>query len=691
MQILGFPLIQGMKTRLMTPSRFALLTSLLCFSLSLNAEVLFFELPQTAEPLQEEEETYELLPCPIPVQEEVPVSEEPQTAAPPEEISAQPQEPPPPEVIEKAPEQVAVSESVLPKQPERAPTSPNKTEFTFDETPEESCSPSEAPVAKQPEQAPSSSNNTEISFPPEVIVDDVRGLVLLGKMSDVKESGWPQIDGVKIVDLNVPGDPKDLEKRLLPLFLHKNLTEQDIVNIKREIISYFKEQERPFVIVQVPEQDVTDGVIQMVVSESRLGKIAIKGNRWTKEDTLRQYLRLEPGEEINEGTLFEDVDFINRNPFRRTEIIYTPGEKPDTTDIELVTQDRCPIRFYTGVENTGLEDIGTNRWLAGFNWGNAFGLDQELSYQYTAAFQIHEFQAHTLRYTIPLAWRHLVTAYGGYSAVHSSQFETGMTTHGFATQISLRYEIPFRSTRSYTHELSVGGDFKRTNNNLEFTDSPGIPLFGHIVNLTQLVAGYNGAYESNWVRTTFIVEAFWSPGQWIADQTVADYQSLRVGSNPHYVYTRASLANIVRLPQEFSFSTLFQWQVSDRNLIPSEQLGIGGYNTVRGYEERQLNEDNGFIVSGEVRTPVIHLFKRLGKHKIADSLQFLAFMDYGYGTNHALIPGEPNFQYLWSVGPGLRYDIAPYLSVRADWGIKLYRDSYGGGATRLHFGVTASF
>lgn len=533
--------------------------------------------------------------------------------------------------------------------------------------------------------------------PPEksrqVIIRNTKGLVLLGQMSDVRRSGWSDVDGVEIIDLTIPGDAENLKKRLLPLFLHKDLTQESIIQIRREILRYYKHQDHPLVLVQVPEQDVTNGVLQIVVAESRVGKIVTKGNRWTKSKTLKRAIQLKPGDEIDEEELLADLDFINRNPFRRTEIVYAPGDLPGTTDIELVTEDRRPLRLYTGVENTGLEDIGVNRWLAGFNWGNLFGLDQQLSYQYTASFNIHQFQAHMLHYTVPFPWHDFLVIYGGYSMVHANIFALDQNTrsHGFGTQISARYEMPFRPSPHYTHQFSLGGDFKRTNNNLEFLDDPLAEFFGHVVNLTQIVAGYNGTYEDDWAKTTFLIEGFWSPGQWIADQTFADYQTLRVGSNPHYAYARASFANITRLPQEFSFSLLCKWQISDRNLLPSEQLGIGGYNTVRGYEERQLNEDDGFILTGELRTPVIKLFNRIGKHKISDALQFLVFMDYGYGTEHELLVGEPKFQYLWSVGPGLRYDIAPYLSARLDWGIKLHRDGFGGGDSRIHFGIIASY
>ena len=45
------------------------------------------------------------------------------------------------------------------------------------------------------------------------------------------------------------------------------------------------------------------------------------------------------------------------------------------------------------------------------------GLDQILSYQYTAAPDFEKFQAHTIHYTAPLPWRDIFVLYGGYSKI----------------------------------------------------------------------------------------------------------------------------------------------------------------------------------------------------------------------------------------------------------------------------------
>jgi hemolysin activation/secretion protein len=63
----------------------------------------------------------------------------------------------------------------------------------------------------------------------------------------------------------------------------------------------------PFVIIEFPKQDVTDGVLHIVVCESTLGEICIEPNEGYAVHKIMDYMRLCPGERINESILFNDV------------------------------------------------------------------------------------------------------------------------------------------------------------------------------------------------------------------------------------------------------------------------------------------------------------------------------------------------------------------------------------------------
>lgn len=524
-----------------------------------------------------------------------------------------------------------------------------------------------------------------------ILIPHCKGLVLVEKRSDMlSQSALENVEGLEVIGLDVPGGEGRLNRKLKPLYLNRSLTAPDVEDIQDSIREYFQTYHRPFVIVEIPEQEVTSGVLQIVVFESKLGKVAVHGNKWSDDKRLESYLHLDPGQMINQQRLLEDLDFINRNPFRRADIIYAPGEEEGTTDVILDVDERRSYRFYAGAENTGVPSTDRQRWFAGFNWGNAFGLDHIFAYQYTASYDVDKFQAHTVQYIAPLSWHHILDVFGGVSWVHPDLEDPSSDSRGFSGQASGRYIIPFFLGMYLRQELIFGFDYKRTNNTVEFTDD--LPGFGKNVNLTQFVFVYAGIFERNSYRLDFEGGLYWSPGRWLSDQSNDDFDSLRNDAKNHWVYFLGSISYLQRLQKSFSLYLLAEGQLSSQNLLPSEQFGLGGYDTVRGYNQREVSTEYGLLLSGELRLPAMPLFSNLKRMKRADAIQFLLFLDYGYGRYKKKIPNEPKNQYLMGIGPGIRYTLEPYLTARIDWGIKLHQDPrYGGGKSMVHFAVTGSF
>ena len=521
-----------------------------------------------------------------------------------------------------------------------------------------------------------------------------KGLVLVCNSHDINPAGYQNVHGIMCYHLCLPGGIVPL-KKAVRCYYNQPLNKETIQAIKERIIRFYQNHNRPVMGVFVPKQDISSGVLQLVIQEGKLGKVYAKGNRWFKSECLENAIDLEPGETIASDILNQNLYWLNRNPFRHVDAIYTPGKEEGTTDIELLTTDRFPLRIYTGIDNTGNDVTGNNRLFTGLNWGNVFWSDQRLSYQFVTSSDFKRFRAHTLFYEIPLPWQHLASLYGGYSHVDAdfcvpdiqgSRFRT----HGFSLQGSLRYDIPLKPHKNFLHEVTWGFDFKRTNNNL---DLGGIPIISEDnANLTQFMLGYNLGYEADTLSLSWEIEGFYSPGKWISDQTNADYQSLRPFAKNQYVYARSAFTAIWRFYKGWALHNYFRGQSANINLLPSEEYGLGGYNTVRGYKERIVNGDNAFIWNIELRTPPISLLNlRAGWNKFHDTFQFLLFYDYGLAGVKHTAPMQHKTQYLMGIGPGVRYNVIPYLTFRADWGFQLHDLHLGGPYQRLHFALTLGY
>ena len=530
----------------------------------------------------------------------------------------------------------------------------------------------------------------------------LKGLVLVGGCEEIYT---PEevccVDCFETKGILIPGGESNLQKRLAPLYMNKPLTQESLNEIKKAILDYFHDHYYPLVVVKVPEQDITCGVLQLVLIEGKLGNVCVEGNQYFSDERFRKYLNLMLDERINERDLIRDLNFMNRNPFRRVDVIYAPGTEPGTTDITLFVDDRRPLRIYSGVENSGVRTTERQRWLAGFNWGNAFWLDHVLAYQFTSSYQVSEFHSHTAQYIAPLSWHHILNIYGGYARVDPNLPDVERNV-GRSYLASGRYGIPLPPTRYLYHEFTFGYDWKRTNNVIMFNEFivTGIndpdgnqSEVGKNVNISQFVLGYSGNYEKPDYRVDFGVDMFISPGRMMSDQSKEDYETLRLGSDNDWVILSGQLAYLKRIPYDFSVLLTASGQWTYQSLLPSEQFVLGGYDTVRGYDQRQENFDMGYLFNGEIRTPAMRVLKYINQRwTIPDGLQFLVFLDYGRGWDHTAVPGTPKSEWLMGIGPGLRYTVVPYITARCDLGFKMHnKDFFTGGTPEVHFSVIASF
>ena len=327
------------------------------------------------------------------------------------------------------------------------------------------------------------------------------------------------------------------------------------------------------------------------------------------------------------------------------------------------------MRAYVGYEDSGNTQTGFDRYLVGFNWGDAWhaGWGHQLNYQYTTSGDLRGLQAHSGSYVIPLPWRHTLTLFGNYVETRGL-VPPLISLKGRSYQISGRYTVPLKTFGDFKHTVGVGFDYKFNKNSLQFGD---IPLTAVPVEVRQFALTYDASLRDQFGITSLSAQGYLSPGNWGGNNSDAVFNAAHTLATSKYNYANLTLSRLTRLPHEWSLFLRGMMQVSNANLVPSEQLGLGGYDTVRGYDEREVNSDEGYLFNVELRTPVMSPGKIFSREKGSDQLQFLAFWESGAGHNHTLLVGEPDETRLESVGVGLRYTIKTNLSIRADYGWQL--------------------
>lgn len=493
--------------------------------------------------------------------------------------------------------------------------------------------------------------------------------------SDIQESG--------VFVSNVPF----LEEH--PLFLSDvesqlpNVSQQDLENF---VTAFYVSHDRPLILVKMTTRDET---LFVLVRESTLEDVVIRGNRFFKTSQIRKMLREKPDETIQLKKLESDIAWINKNPFMQADGILSPGKTEGTTLVELAVQDRWPYRFYAGADNTGTNTTGLYRQFTGINFGNLFGLGHRGSYQFTFSSQFSRFHSQTGEYIIPLPWHHTLRLYGSYAKVKPDLHNDLLSMTGKSWQVDLRYEIPLNPVQStWLQQFTFGLDYKRTNNNLLFN---GDEVLNRYVDIAQAMLQYLLGTQTRNFRNSLDVELFLSPGHITPSNTTQAFEKLRAYAHACYGYLRAAWNGGYQMkPQGFAIELDLWGQGSTTNLLPSEQLDMGGYDSIRGYEQSEVTVDNGLVGSLELHSPsIIPLTQR---SKLQHTLYFLLFLDGGWGRNHKLVSGEKTNIPLAGTGVGVRYALSTHLLARLDYAVPLINPPYSPKEKqRWYFGMNASY
>jgi len=487
-----------------------------------------------------------------------------------------------------------------------------------------------------------------------VILPRLDGVVFLADPEGVAAPAGPGLHVIGLPLLAGPGFAAEIGP-----FLGKPTSLADLRKIANLTDAWYRSHDRPFVAIDLPPQNISTGIVRVVVREYRLGQVQTSGNHWFSSQDLKRESGLVPGQTLALPEVQSDLDRLNANPFRTVNLTFQPGAEPGTTDATLKTQDRLPFHIYAGYDNQGSPTLGQDEWNTGASWGNLFGLGQILSYQFTRSFS-GRYNAHSLNWTVPLPWGDQLLVFGSY-AEERPDVGSDFNETGHSGQASLRYVHNLPRWGQLTQDVQLGYDFKTTDNNTEFG---GVSVFTGEAEIDQFPIIYDGSLSDAWGETSLENQLVISPGGLTGADTNAASQNLVPGSAADYIYDRVGLTRLTLLPRGFNWVVRLTGQLADRNLLDSEQLGLGGSDSVRGYDTDTALGSEGVILSNEVRAPAVSLTNR-------DSEQVGAFWDWGHVSQVRDIPDQVTSAALSSVGLDLHAVVGRFVDVKVDLGWRL--------------------
>lgn len=469
---------------------------------------------------------------------------------------------------------------------------------------------------------------------------------------------------------NVPGIAPDAVKAALSPFVGKPLTRAQIARMQGGLAALWRKAGFPFVSVTVPPQEITSGVLNLRVVEFHAGAVKVEGGS-ALERNLAGRMRVEPGQRIDAAAVEEDLDWLNRNPFRRVEGVFAPGDGKGASDITLkVTEDK-PFSVFASYANTGSAATGMDRWSVGGGVWLPMLNDITLSYRFTRSgefwndgevFNLDAAQggylSHSGRIDLPTFDRQALSIAPNFVETNALVAGTPFSFDNMTFELPILYRSAISNILPghYWGDVYFGVEPKWLKRTTAFA---GVDVAKGEANLVNLVLGWSDDFSDRYGRTSIDARIKANPGGVLSGNTAAGWASFtggRVDDNT-YVTAGIDISRITELTHGFGWASQLSALIAGQALPDSERLSLGGYYAVRGYGSEDGAADTGLVWRNELRLPSYAPLAGAGIG-IRDGLSPFLFVDLGHGYDFA----ARDHTTLASTGAGFDYSIGANLA-----------------------------
>ena len=442
--------------------------------------------------------------------------------------------------------------------------------------------------------------------------------------------------------------------------------------------------------VLLPEQELERGEVRFRIIEATLGRVIVEGNRHFDQANIRASVpALVPGKAPNILAVGRNLRVANENPSKQATVLLRSGREEASVDAVVRVADEPVARNSVTLDTSGTRETGRLRLGLGYQHANASGDDHVLTLQYVGA--PHD-EDHPSRLSLVPSSRvfifgaslrvplyeqgDAIDVTAGYSNVDSGTVGELFNISGAGGIFGVRYTRYLDRRGDYDHRLALAWDHR----GYHFKDIRVVGSSQQLqpdVTVRPLTLTYQGRWTHPDSETGYSLGVSRNlPGG--NDGRAENFCQL--GPNPphgfsrsdgagncpdpNYVLWRWSVNHNQALPGEWQLRAGLNAQYTRDMLVAGEQFGLGGADSVRGFEERALSDDRGWRGTLELYTP--DFGSRTGVARAR--ARALAFYDFGALRRVRPAPGDVPTQSVSSAGVGLRFTRGTNLTFRADWG-----------------------
>ena len=476
-----------------------------------------------------------------------------------------------------------------------------------------------------------------------------------------------------IVEGDNPLSPEET-RDVLSLFVGEHEGLDGLLEAAAELESTLIKAGHSFHRVVLPQQTLDQGSVTLHVVVFKLANVDVTGNEYFSSENIKASLPgLVAGEVPDTKELSRELSIANSNPAKEITLRLKASTVPDSVDAILAVQDQRPWQFFSTLNNIGTDETGEFRLSGVYQHSNLFNHDSALTLSYTTSpGHVSDVKQYGLNIQLPVySLSGNLAFYVSRSDVDSGRIEEVFDVSGAGDFIGGSYTHTFHNRGNYRHRASVGVDDKLFENDVDFLGSPiGVDVRSRPLNLSyfgewrlpQALVNFNLSYSRNLGGGGVNNDAVYALARLGAEQ---DWEAIRFSANAIYAFQN-----------NWSINLGLNGQYADEPLISGEQFGLGGVNSVRGFDERITAGDKGIRLSLEASTPPLLYNVRLH-----------GFVEGGHVKTLEAPAGQIASENVVALGLGLRWSWTDRLSLTVEYAHEvndLRATNEGGNKTHLN-------
>lgn len=415
---------------------------------------------------------------------------------------------------------------------------------------------------------------------------------------------------VTVREIKISGNQRFSTEELYPLVadaIGQKLNLKQLRQLAQRITDYYQQQGYGYSWAYLPQQDLSQGVLQINILEAYYDKININNHSRMQDQLINKTLApLKSGEHIHKDKMQQPLKLLNRLNGVTIHNVMAPGATVGSSQLNIDLEDTALFTGYIGGDNYGNEYTHPLRAVAGISANNLVGLGDVLSLELMSAGQ--NLNSGKVGYALTLngSGTRLGLSYSYLDYQLAGELKS-IGAEGNAAQSSILISQPILLTNTAEVFMTLQYDHKQLQDDIDLTQ------YDKHRNIDVVTLRLEGAkFDQIWgggltqygVSTRYGRVKFKNVVAADLDaqgaQTAGDFYIASLNlSRLQYIGKRSTQAYVGILAQ-----------YSPDNLDSAEQYLVGGPLNVRGYDSSQFSGSSGYFATVELRQTLFQSAKQ---------------------------------------------------------------------------------